>query len=111
MSEENSWLFVSFAKYMSPCTLSGAYDVNVNQLDIQYYNLDVDLLGGFQNEGFGASDGSYLPCVWNNNSSGGYTEFLGFGQTNVRLTANANINPSTAAKKRRGMSSNKSLNM
>ncbi|KAI3843463.1 hypothetical protein MKW92_000615 [Papaver armeniacum] len=72
---------------------SGAYDANH---------------GGYQNEGFGASDGSYLPCVWNNNNSG-YNEFLDFGQTNVRLNANVK-NPSTAAKKRKGKLSNKSLN-
>ncbi|KAI3934386.1 hypothetical protein MKW92_032590 [Papaver armeniacum] len=88
---------------------SGAYDAN--QLDLQYPGLDnqdVDGSGGYQNEGFRASDGSYLPCVWNNNNSG-YNEFLDFGQTNVRLNANVN-NPSTAAKKRKGKLSNKSLN-
>ncbi|KAI3924623.1 hypothetical protein MKW92_036937 [Papaver armeniacum] len=88
---------------------SGAYDAN--QLDLQYPGLDnqdVDGSGGYQNEGFGASDGSYLPCVWNNNNSG-YNEFLDFGQTTVRLNANVN-NPSTAAKKRKGKLSNKSLN-
>ncbi|KAI3880122.1 hypothetical protein MKX03_037558 [Papaver bracteatum] len=87
---------------------SGAYDAN--QLDLQYPGLDnqdADGTGGYQNEGFGASDGSYLPCVWNNNNSG-YSEFLEFGQTNVRLNANVN-NPSTAAKKRNSKLSNKSL--
>ncbi|XP_026438008.1 basic leucine zipper 23-like [Papaver somniferum] len=90
-------------------TMAGAYDVN--QCDVQFSGLDnqdVDVSGGFQPEGFGASDGSYLPSIWNSNHSG-YNKFLNFGQTNVRLAANAN-NPSTAAKKRRGKSSNKSLN-
>ncbi|KAI3880119.1 hypothetical protein MKX03_037555 [Papaver bracteatum] len=93
------------SRNMPPSTLSGAYDVN--QCDLQYPgidNQDVDGTGG--NEGFGASDGSYLPCVWNNNS--GCNEFLDFGQANVRLTANLN-NPSTAAKKRKGKNSNRSL--
>ncbi|KAI3934387.1 hypothetical protein MKW92_032591 [Papaver armeniacum] len=60
--------------------LAGAYDVN----DLQYHGLDnqdVDVSGRLQYEGFGASDGSYLPCVWNNSSA--YNEFLEFGQTNV----------------------------
>ncbi|KAI3830914.1 hypothetical protein MKW92_046932 [Papaver armeniacum] len=85
---------------------SGAYDAN--QLDLQYPGLDnqdVDGSGGYQNEGYGASDPRYLPCVWNNNNPG-YSEFLDFGQTNVRLNANFN-NPSTAAKKRKGKLSNK----
>ncbi|KAI3987424.1 hypothetical protein MKX01_042428 [Papaver californicum] len=93
---------------MSHSTMSGAYDVN--QCDLQYPGLDnqdVDVSGGFQNEGFGASDGSYLPCVWNNNS--GCNEFLDFGQTNVRLAVPFN-NPSTAAKKRKGKNSNRNLN-
>ncbi|MCL7045760.1 hypothetical protein MKW94_004234 [Papaver nudicaule] len=87
--------------------LAGDYDLN-QQCDLQYPGLDnqnVDVSVGFQNEGFGASDGNYLPHEWNNIS--GYHEFLDFGQTNVRLTAN---NPSTAAKKRKGKISNKSLN-
>ncbi|KAI3934385.1 hypothetical protein MKW92_032589 [Papaver armeniacum] len=92
------------SRNMPPSILSGAYDVN--QCDLQYPGLeDVDGTGG--NEGFGASDSSYLPCVWNNNS--GCNEFLDFGQTNVRLTANLN-NPSTAAKKRKGKNSNRSSN-
>ncbi|KAI3853678.1 hypothetical protein MKW98_025195 [Papaver atlanticum] len=94
---------------MPQSTLAGAYDVN--QCDLQYPGLDNQDLdgstGGFENNGFGASDGSYLPCVWNNNS--GYNGFLEFGQTNVRLSANAN-SPSIVAKKRKGKISNKSLN-
>ncbi|KAI3934383.1 hypothetical protein MKW92_032587 [Papaver armeniacum] len=96
------------SRNIPPSTLPGAYDVN--QCDIQYPgfdNQDVDVSGGFQNEGFGASDGSYLPCVWNNNS--GYNEFLEFGQTNVRVTTNVN-NPSTASRKRKGKNSNRSSN-
>ncbi|KAI3853673.1 hypothetical protein MKW98_025190 [Papaver atlanticum] len=87
-------------------TLAGAYDVN----DFQYHGLDnqdVDVSSGLQNEGFGASDDSYLPFVWNNSSA--YSEFLEFGQTKVRFTASVN-NPSTAAKKRKGKISNKNLN-
>ncbi|KAI3880124.1 hypothetical protein MKX03_037560 [Papaver bracteatum] len=87
-------------------TLAGSYDVN----DLQYHGLDnqdVDVSGGLQNEGFGASDESYLPFVWNNSSA--YNEFLEFGQTNVRVTASVN-NPSTVAKKRKGKISNKNLN-
>ncbi|KAI3830912.1 hypothetical protein MKW92_046930 [Papaver armeniacum] len=86
-------------------TSAGAYDVN----DLQYHGLDnqdVDVSGGLQNEGFGASDGSHLPCVWNNSSA--YNEFLEFGQTNVRFTGVNN--PSTTAKKRKGKISNKNLN-
>ncbi|KAI3853677.1 hypothetical protein MKW98_025194 [Papaver atlanticum] len=83
-----------------PFTVSGAYDVN--QCDLQYSGLDnqdVDVSGGFQTEG-----------IWNNNNNNsGYNEFLDFGKTNVRLSATAN-NPSTAAKKRKGKTSNKSLN-
>ncbi|KAI3987425.1 hypothetical protein MKX01_042429 [Papaver californicum] len=89
-------------------TLSRACDVN--QCDLQYPgfdNQDGDVSGGFQNEGF---DGSYLPCVWNNNNNNlGYAEFLDFGQTNnVRSTANVNL-LSTASKKRKGKISTKSL--
>ncbi|RZC47331.1 hypothetical protein C5167_040285 [Papaver somniferum] len=96
------------SRNMPQSTLPGAYDVN--QCDLQYPgfdNQDVDVSGGFQNEGFGASDASYLPCIWNNNS--GYNEFLEFGQTNVRVTANVN-NPSTASRKRKGKNSNRSSN-
>ncbi|KAI3987430.1 hypothetical protein MKX01_042434 [Papaver californicum] len=97
------------SRNMLPSTMSGAY--GVNQCELQYPGLDnqdVDVSGGYQNEGFGASDGSYLPCVWNNSNSG-CNEFLDFGQTNVRLAANLN-NPSTAAKKRKGKNSNRNLN-
>ncbi|KAI3894461.1 hypothetical protein MKX03_011763 [Papaver bracteatum] len=96
------------SRNMTHSTLSRAYDVN--QCDLEYPgfdNQDVDVSGGFQNEGFGASDGSYLPCVWNSNS--GYNEFLDFGQTNVRVITNVN-NPSAASKRRKGKVSNKSSN-
>ncbi|KAI3987428.1 hypothetical protein MKX01_042432 [Papaver californicum] len=97
------------SRSMPLSTLSGAYDVN--QYDLQYPGLDnqdVDLSGGCQNEGFGASDSSCLPCVWNNSNSGN-SEFLDFGRTTARVTANVN-NPSTASKRRKGKVSNKSLN-
>ncbi|KAI3853685.1 hypothetical protein MKW98_025202 [Papaver atlanticum] len=93
---------------MPHSTLYGAYDVN--QCDLEYPGLDnqdVDVSGGFQIEGFGASDGSYLPCVWNNNS--GYNEFLDFEQTNVKVITNVN-NPSAASKRRKGKVSNKNSN-
>ncbi|XP_026459023.1 basic leucine zipper 19-like [Papaver somniferum] len=96
------------SRNMLHSTLSGAYDVN--QCDLEYPGLDnqdVDVSAGFQNEGFGASDGSYLPCVWNNNS--GYNEFLDFGQTNVRVTTNVD-NASAASKRRKGKVSNKRSN-
>ncbi|MCL7029933.1 hypothetical protein MKW94_014188 [Papaver nudicaule] len=102
----------SIPRSMPPSNnLAMGYDLN-QQCDIQYSGLDnreVDVSGGYQNEGFGASDGSYLPGVWNTNP--GYHEFLDFGQTNVRLAANHSNNPSsTAAKKRKGKISNKSMN-
>ncbi|MCL7043582.1 hypothetical protein MKW94_003867 [Papaver nudicaule] len=92
----------SIPRNMPPSNLAGGYDLN-QQCDLQYSGLDnreVDVSGGYQNEGFGASDGSYLPGVWNTNP--GYHEFLDFGQTNVRLTANLSNPSSTAAKKRKG---------
>ncbi|KAI3830915.1 hypothetical protein MKW92_046933 [Papaver armeniacum] len=56
---------------MSPSTLVADYDMN--QCNLRYPGLDnqdVEVsAGGFQNVGFGALDGSYLPCIWNNNNN------------------------------------------
>ncbi|KAI3853683.1 hypothetical protein MKW98_025200 [Papaver atlanticum] len=56
---------------MFPSTLVADYDMN--QCNLRYPGLDnqdVDVsAGGFQNVGFWVLDGSYLPCIWNNNNS------------------------------------------
>ncbi|MCL7047439.1 hypothetical protein MKW94_022310 [Papaver nudicaule] len=82
---------------------------SVNQCDVpcddqnyclhpQLGNMGVDEAGGLHNEGFGPCDVGYIPCP--ENTSLGHKDLLGCGQTNGVSTAD--VNPSAAAKKRKG---------